>query len=100
MITPRRMRKGRFAGMSSSAEPPGTVAEPPAKEMSPWAPLASTRFRVLWLAQFVSGIGTWMQTVGAQWLLLDNGPAWSRWYRPRPACRSSCLRCRQGYSPT
>jgi hypothetical protein len=66
--------------MSSSAETQGTKTqdtktEPQAKETSPWAPLASTRFRVLWLAQFVSGIGTWMQTVGAQWLLLDNGPA-------------------------
>lgn len=61
--------------MSSSAEQQDTKTEPQAKEISPWAPLASTRFRVLWLAQFVSGIGTWMQTVGAQWLLLDNGPA-------------------------
>jgi MFS family permease len=43
-------------------------------ETSPWAPLANTRFRILWVAQFVSGIGTWMQTVGAQWLLLDDGP--------------------------
>jgi MFS family permease len=28
-------------------------------------------FRALWLAQLGSMIGTWMQTVGAQWLLVD-----------------------------
>jgi predicted MFS family arabinose efflux permease len=29
-------------------------------------------FRALWLAQLGSMIGTWMQTVGAQWLLVDE----------------------------
>jgi hypothetical protein len=28
-------------------------------------------FRALWIAQLASMIGTWMQTVGAQWLLVD-----------------------------
>ena len=41
---------------------------------SPWAPLAARTFRVLWLAQFASNIGTWVQSVGAQWLLLEHGP--------------------------
>jgi MFS family permease len=40
--------------------------------ISPWAPLAITVFRVLWLAQLGSNIGTWMQTVGAQWFLVDS----------------------------
>ena len=31
-------------------------------------------FRALWIAQFASNIGTWMQTVGAQWLLIDSSP--------------------------
>jgi MFS family permease len=31
-------------------------------------------FRALWIAQFASNIGTWMQTVGAQWLLIDHSP--------------------------
>jgi len=31
-------------------------------------------FRALWIAQFASNIGTWMQTVGAQWLLVDRSP--------------------------
>ncbi len=37
-----------------------------------WAPLRAAAFRSLWLAQLGSLIGTWMQTVGAQWLLVDR----------------------------
>jgi MFS family permease len=43
----------------------------PMKE-SAWAPLRIKLFRVLWLAQLGSLIGTWMQTVGAQWLLVEE----------------------------
>jgi MFS family permease len=32
-------------------------------------------FRALWLAQLASMVGTWMQTVGAQWLLIDEPDA-------------------------
>lgn len=39
--------------------------------VSAWAPLGSRVFRILWLAQLGSNIGTWMQTVGAQWYLVD-----------------------------
>jgi MFS family permease len=35
-----------------------------------WAPLARPAFRTLWLAQLGSNVGTWMQTVGAQWILV------------------------------
>ncbi|KUN03363.1 MFS transporter [Streptomyces yokosukanensis] len=42
---------------------------------SPWAPLAARVFRALWIAQLVSNIGSWMQTVGAQWLLVGHGAA-------------------------
>lgn len=38
---------------------------------SAWAPLAIPAFRVLWFAQLGSNIGTWMQTVGAQWYLVE-----------------------------
>ncbi|GIT78696.1 MFS transporter [Leifsonia sp. LS1] len=42
--------------------------------MSPaLAPLRVRIFRVLWLAGIVSNIGSWMQTVGAQWLLVEHG---------------------------
>ena len=34
-----------------------------------WAPLRYADFRRLWLAQFTSNIGSWMQTVAAQWVM-------------------------------
>lgn len=40
--------------------------------LSTWAPLRSPIYRALWTAQLVSNLGTWMQTVGAQWLLVDE----------------------------
>jgi MFS family permease len=39
---------------------------------STWTPLRIGVFRVLWLAVLGSQVGTWMQTVGAQWLLVDQ----------------------------
>nr|WP_228001380.1 MFS transporter [Nocardia australiensis] len=40
--------------------------------LSTWAPLRSRIYRALWIAQLVSNLGTWMQTVGAQWILVDE----------------------------
>ncbi|WP_378731603.1 MFS transporter [Nocardia brasiliensis] len=40
--------------------------------ISTWAPLRSKVYRALWIAQLVSNLGTWMQTVGAQWILVDE----------------------------
>jgi predicted MFS family arabinose efflux permease len=37
---------------------------------SGWAPLRQGVFREMWGAQFASNVGSWMQTVGAQWLML------------------------------
>ena len=39
---------------------------------STWAPLRSPIYRALWIAQLVSNLGTWMQTVGAQWMLVGD----------------------------
>ncbi|WP_078900952.1 MFS transporter [Actinacidiphila yeochonensis] len=39
---------------------------------SSWAPLRLRTFRSLWLAQLGSNVGTWMQTVGAQWMLVHQ----------------------------
>ena len=36
---------------------------------SPWAPLGEALFRSLWIASVVSYTGTWMQNVGAGWLM-------------------------------
>jgi MFS family permease len=46
--------------------------QPSPKAGSAWAPLRVTVFRSLWLALLASNIGTWMQLVGAQWLLIDE----------------------------
>lgn len=43
-----------------------------AKPVSTWAPLRSRVYRALWIAQLVSNLGTWMQMVGAQWVLVDE----------------------------
>jgi len=44
---------------------------------SAWKPLRLKMFRWIWIATLVSNIGTWMQTVGAQWLVVHapNAPA-------------------------
>ncbi len=38
---------------------------------SAWTPLRNDTFRALWIAQFVSNVGTWMQSVGAVWVMVD-----------------------------
>jgi MFS family permease len=43
-----------------------------AEPTSAWTPLRYGMFRTLWLAQLGANIGTWMQMVGAQWLLVDE----------------------------
>jgi MFS family permease len=52
------------------------MAQPASQEAghnrSAWSPLRIAAFRALWLAQLGSMVGTWMQTVGAQWLLVDE----------------------------
>jgi MFS family permease len=45
---------------------------PAAQPASAWTPLRYRMFRIVWLAQLGSNIGTWMQMVGAQWLLVDE----------------------------
>jgi MFS family permease len=39
---------------------------------SVWEPLRNRVFRDLFIAQFVSNIGTWMQSVSAQWFLVEE----------------------------
>ena len=36
---------------------------------SAWAPLGEPLFRSLWIASVISYTGTWMQNVGAGWLM-------------------------------
>lgn len=37
-----------------------------------WQPLGNLVFRALWVAVLFSNIGNWMETVGAQWLLVSQ----------------------------
>jgi MFS family permease len=41
----------------------------PPQNGSPWAPLGEPLFRSLWIAAVISYTGTWMQNVGAGWLM-------------------------------
>src|SRR5215212_9813232 len=41
--------------------------------LSPWAPLRNRVFFALFVAQIVSNLGSWMQNVGAAWLMGDLG---------------------------
>ena len=38
-------------------------------KVSAWAPLRVPLFRALWIANVASNVGTWMQSVGAAWLM-------------------------------
>lgn len=58
--------------MSTGALRPRTARS---ADSSAWAPLRAKNFRRLWLAQLVSNVGTWMQTVGAQWMLVHQANA-------------------------
>ncbi len=42
---------------------------------SAWSPLRQPLFRALWLASVASNIGTWMQNVGAAWLMTALVPS-------------------------
>ena len=64
----RRRRAGFHLGGQDKSVTTGERSAP----TSAWAPLRVRAFRALWTAQLFSMIGTWMQTVGAQWLLVDE----------------------------
>ena len=48
------------------------MSAPSKTVVSTWAPLRIGVFRALWLAVLVSNVAIWMQTVGAQWLLVSQ----------------------------
>lgn len=50
-----------------------TAPAPAQPAASAFAPLRIGVFRAIWLASIVSNIGGWMQTVGAQWYLVEQG---------------------------
>jgi MFS family permease len=43
-------------------------------QASAWAPLRRPLFRAIWMASLASNVGTWMQNVGAAWLMTSLAP--------------------------
>ena len=58
--------------MDTASEGLDPGADPATVDTSPWAPLRQPWFRWLWPAVLVTYLGLWMQTVGAQWALVDQ----------------------------
>jgi MFS family permease len=46
-----------------------------AQSLSPWTPLRHGLYRWLWIASVASNIGTWLQSVGASWLMTTISPS-------------------------
>src|ERR1700731_5237758 len=55
--------------MSEAIKIPASASLPPQRANSAWAPLGEPLFRSLWIAAVISYTGTWMQNVGAGWLM-------------------------------
>jgi MFS family permease len=55
--------------MPDGPDPAASTARSQPNSPGGWAPMRYTGFRRLWLAQFTSNIGSWMQTVAAQWVM-------------------------------
>jgi MFS family permease len=53
----------------------GSEAGSPEPGASPWSPLRQAVFRAVWIASITSNIGTWMQSVGAAWLMTSLTPS-------------------------
>jgi MFS family permease len=75
----RDARARQQAGsIAMTSEYSGTASTgKPAVAASAWTPLRNALFRSLWIATIVSNIGTWMQDVGAGWLMtsLSSSPS-------------------------
>jgi MFS family permease len=55
--------------VGETKEPPGALSDRRGAG-SAWAPLHHPMFAAMSAAAFISNVGSWMQTVGAQWLML------------------------------
>src|SRR6478735_2108981 len=61
----------------TSPRSPGQAMSTTANAPSAWSPLKNGLFRSLWIATIVSNVGTWMQDIGAGWLMtsLSSSPS-------------------------
>ena len=57
--------------MTSSAPIESPGSPPTSSVTSAWSPLQNGLFRSLWIATIVSNVGSWMQDVGAGWLMTE-----------------------------
>lgn len=53
---------------------PAPSPAPPVPDPGPWSPLRRAVFRSLWIAGLASNVGTWIQNVGAAWLMTSLAP--------------------------
>ena len=60
---------------SSDAPAGRSDAGSPESGVSPGSPLRQAVFRAVWIASITSNIGTWMQSVGAAWLMTSLTPS-------------------------
>jgi MFS family permease len=58
--------------MTETTAPTSVPTAPTSAEAGAFAPLRVRLFRALWTASLISSIGGWMQTVGAQWFLVES----------------------------
>jgi MFS family permease len=58
-------------GPAGTASSPSPLAPP----STAWSPLTHPVFRALWIASVASNLGTWMQSVGATWLMTSLTPS-------------------------
>jgi hypothetical protein len=95
------MRKRRSAAAADQAATTELAkASDPAKSAgSPWTPPSYRTFQMLWLAQLGSNVGSWMQTVATQWLLIDRNASLIALVQTA-SCRCSSSPCRRACSPT
>ena len=61
--------------LSSDGPTSRSDAGHPEPGASPWSPLRQAVFRSIWIALVASNIGTWMQSVGAAWLMTSLTPS-------------------------
>jgi MFS family permease len=54
---------------------PGFTEAASSRRSGTWTPRIYTWFRWIWIAAIVSNIGTWMQNVGAAWLMTELAPS-------------------------
>lgn len=58
--------------MKPTPAPRSTPKSDGTATVSALAPLGIPIFRALWIAALISNIGSWMQTVGAQWFMVEH----------------------------